>query len=315
MNPFKPWYVYRPSQLVRRLRASLYPPKPGCRPLKTAWGGVVHADPSKTIGRSILTTGVYDLAVSETLARLTDPGDWAADAGANVGYMTLLLASCARGPGGRVFAFEPHPELFRRLLRTAAAPGLGVACVDLREVALGDAPGRARLVQPPEYPGNDGTARLSGGDHGEPVEVVTLDSAVGAHSLAVLKVDVEGSEAAVLRGAARLLAGRRVRHVVFEAHDGPGGEAATLLRDAGYALYALGWSLRGPRALPAASGSLARAWEAPSLVATTEPTDLVARMRPRGWRVLSRLTDRRASAVPPRTTPPPARTSRPGWRT
>ncbi len=47
--------------------------------------------------------------MSEVLARLIDPGDTVVDAGANVGYMTVLAAAAA-GPTGRVVAFEPHPE-------------------------------------------------------------------------------------------------------------------------------------------------------------------------------------------------------------
>ena len=58
-------------------------------------GDGVLADSTKTIGQSIRTTGLYDLAVSEVLARLIDPGDTVVDAGANVGYMTVLAAAAA----------------------------------------------------------------------------------------------------------------------------------------------------------------------------------------------------------------------------
>ena len=75
-------------------------------------------DPTRAIGRSIVTTGLFDLAVSELLARLIDPGDIVVDAGANVGYMTVLAATAA-GRSGRVLAFEPHPELFAVLCQNA----------------------------------------------------------------------------------------------------------------------------------------------------------------------------------------------------
>ena len=86
----KPWYVWRPWQLVHRALATVKSPKSEFVPLPVAWGASVWADPAKTIGRSILTTGVYDLAVTEVLGRLIAPGDTVIDAGANVGYMHAL---------------------------------------------------------------------------------------------------------------------------------------------------------------------------------------------------------------------------------
>ena len=70
-------------------------PRSGYTPLPVAWGISVIADPAKMIGRSLFTTGIYDLAVSEVLARLIEPGDTVVDAGANVGYMTLLAGVAA----------------------------------------------------------------------------------------------------------------------------------------------------------------------------------------------------------------------------
>src|SRR5207249_9878145 len=89
----------------------LLPPSGGYQPIQTSWGVQMRADPTKMIGRSILTTGIYVIAVSEVLARLIRPGDTVIDAGANIGYMTLL-AAVAAGPSGTVLSFEPHPELF-----------------------------------------------------------------------------------------------------------------------------------------------------------------------------------------------------------
>jgi hypothetical protein len=54
----------------------------GYVPLRTSWGMQVIADSPSAIGRSILTTGVYNIAVSETLFRLISPGDTVFDAGA-----------------------------------------------------------------------------------------------------------------------------------------------------------------------------------------------------------------------------------------
>ena len=287
----KPWFVYRPSQLIRRVRAGLRPPPPGYVALPTSWGAPIVADPSRAIGRSILTTGVYDLAVSEALARLIAPGDTVVDAGANVGYMTVL-ASLAAGEEGRVLAFEPHPDLFavargnvdwaRRHHRAAA--------VALHQCALGDHTGVARLNVPCGFEDNDGMARLSvaADEPGRSIEVrlERLDDAIGGAVVNVLKLDVEGSEAQVLRGASRALAERRLRHVVFEEHDVRESETVRIFREHGYHLFSLGWSLRRLRVQPLGRGNLAHRYEAPSFIATVEPEVVTTRCRPRGWRVL-----------------------------
>lgn len=287
----KPWFVYRPSQLIRRVRAGLRPPPPGYVALPTSWGAPIVADPSRAIGRSILTTGVYDLAVSEVLARLIAPGDTVVDAGANVGYMTVL-ASLAAGEEGRVMAFEPHPDLFavargnvdraRRHHRTAS--------VALHQCALGDHNGVARLHMPSGFEGNDGTSRLAVApdEPGRSIEVrlERLDDAIGGAVVDVLKLDVEGFEAQVLRGASGALAERRLRHVVFEDHDVRDSEAVRILRGHGYHLFSLGWSLGRLRVQPLDRGDLAHSYEAPSFIATVEPEAVTTRCRPGGWRVL-----------------------------
>ncbi|MFO0850420.1 MAG: FkbM family methyltransferase [Gemmataceae bacterium] len=291
---WKPWFVYRPGQLVRRAVVGLWPPPPGYVPIRTCWGGRIVADPARAIGRSLLTTGLYDLAVSEALARLIAPGDTVVDAGANVGYMTVLAGAVA-GPGGSVLAFEPHPELHAVGLRTLAASGrlLTGVTVEYHQAALGERPGTAGLHVPTEYAANDGVATLGpaggAGGHAVSVRVTTLDEAIGERPVGVLKLDVEGHEAAVLRGAARALAAGRVRHVVFEAHAPDGGEAGRVLHGAGYCLFALGWSMRGLVVRESEASGPAGGYDPPSFLATREPDEALGRCRPRGWRVLGRL--------------------------
>jgi hypothetical protein len=113
----KPYYLYRPLQLARRLRTSQASDGDPLL-LRTAWGSELYCWPD-ALGRAVARTGVYDLAVAETLARLAESGETAVDAGANVGLMSNLLAH-AVGPHGRVVAFEPHPAIVQTLRRNAA---------------------------------------------------------------------------------------------------------------------------------------------------------------------------------------------------
>ena len=80
-NLLKPEYLWRPRQILRRL--SFKPSQNATLPLP--WDCTIDACSTETIGRSIATQGVYDLAITETIMRLTDPGETALDIGANIG--------------------------------------------------------------------------------------------------------------------------------------------------------------------------------------------------------------------------------------
>jgi FkbM family methyltransferase len=159
-------------------------------------------------------------------------GDVVLDVGANVGLFTLRQAL----RGASVYAFEPDPDVFRRLrsnVETNRTPGR----VEIFRQALGASPGRATLAR------TDQTVltRVLPGADGE-VDVVTLDQVVGELGLPVvdlLKLDVEGAEADVLRGGIRALA--VTRRVVMEYHS------PELLRQATAILGAASFSRLGSK--------------------------------------------------------------------
>lgn len=280
-NPIKPWYVYRPSQLVRRLRRAVFPPDDPVQVVPLPWGCDIEVDIRETIGRSIWTAGLYELATAEVLWRLADRAALAADVGANIGAFTGLLA----GRVAEVWAFEPHPTLAARLRRNvgrlAGQPGFAPCIV--HEVALSDRSGEAGLGVPAGFAANHGLAHLD--DRG-PIRVQTarLDDLLGDRVVGLLKLDVEGYEEAVLRGAVAALAEGRVHHIVFEDHVGPTSATSQLLRNHGYALYRIDWRLGGPRLAPPESP--ARPDEPPNYLATRDPELTETRCRPRGWHCL-----------------------------
>jgi FkbM family methyltransferase len=296
MNLTKPWYVYRPSQIVRRLYHSVIPGPRGVRPIPLPWGGTLKADTAKNMGRSLLEAGIYEIATSEVIARLLRPGDLALDVGAHVGYMTVLMGRRA-GPDGRVLAFEPHPDLFRLLRenrgRAREAPS---ARVELHNEAVGEATGHALLVVPPEFETNDGLASLSRTpretDTVISVDVVALDDVVGDETVRVLKLDVEGHELSALKGAARLIETHAIQHLVFEEHTGPNSAVCAFLRERGYTLFEIGWSLHGPELADFDGASITKPYEAPNYLATCDPDDALACCRSRGWCVLGRTQAR-----------------------
>ncbi|MEM1413773.1 MAG: FkbM family methyltransferase [Myxococcota bacterium] len=280
----KPEYLFRPQTLARRVIP------PSGTTARLPWGHEVEVDAADAVGKAIATLGIHDLLVCEALARLTPRGATVVDAGANLGQMTSLFAARV-GPPGRVIAFEAHPEIARQLARSAeswaAASG---APIDVRATALSSAPGEVRLSIPDDFAGNRGTARVDAEGGAGPelrVPCTTLDAALGDARVAVLKLDVEGHEPAVLEGATALLRERRLEHVVFEDHAPEHSPTVAALRKAGMTLRGLdvGW-LRPRLVAPEASGRRRR-WQARALLATFAPGAVRAAFRRPGWRALS----------------------------
>jgi FkbM family methyltransferase len=162
-----------------------------------------------------------------TLRTLIVPGMVIADVGANAGFYTLEMSSLV-GPTGRILAFEPDPFNFS-LLRTRVNKA-GVNNVDTFQMALGEAAGHATLYSS-AYNRADNRLHPSHDEaHVETtqVEVCRLDDLVQSHrtrAIDALKIDVQGAEAQVLRGAGAALAnGLRWIWIEFSpAHLKPAG--------------------------------------------------------------------------------------------
>lgn len=281
---WKPWFVRRPSQLWRRVWGAVRGTPPSAVVVRLPWGVDIEVDPSETIGRAIWTTGVYDLAVSEALFRLTRPGDLTVDAGANIGYMTGLLAVRA-GTGGRVLAFEPHPQVAERLRANVArvARRSDAAPVDVRQTGLSETAGSAQLLSPADAGANHGLAFIGSGESGVSIRTERLDDVIGADTVGVMKLDVEGHEPAVLAGAGGLLARKVIRHVVFEDHAIGTSRVCGAFAAAGYRVYALGWRMGGPVLGDPDGPPVCQPYEAPSYLATADPPDAERVMGRPGW--------------------------------
>jgi FkbM family methyltransferase len=287
----KPHYVFHPMRMFRRARyggpstAGLY------ETAKLPWGLPLQVGADEAIGFTILTTGVFDPCVSETIQRLIDPGDLVVDVGANVGYMTSLAAVRA-GTGGRVMAFEPHPVVFELLSANIARwNGAAVAPVEPHQLALSDHAGTAQLNAGHSFHANMGLSSLDASSDATsedvlmPVEVKRLDAVIGDERIGLMKIDVEGHEPGVLRGSRRLLESGLIRDIIFEDHTSYPGESTRLVEEAGYRLFSLSNDLFGVNlGAPAERGEV-REWPGASYLATREPERAAQRLRPRGWQI------------------------------
>ena len=250
------------------------------------WGAVLPIQPSDSIGRAIWHTGVYDLVVTEALLRLLDVGEMAMDIGANIGYMTSVMAAAVTSKG-RVLAVEPHPVLAHELEATLRVwrEALGWDHVELSRLAISDREGTARLYIPQSFSKNRGLATLAnveGGTAAIDVAAKLLDQILGDRSVAMLKVDVEGHESSVMRGGMRSLEAGSIRDIIYEEYQRP-SPVAELLRSSGYRIYFLRQGFSGPKLLDPDQCFPDLSWETPNYLATLDPSRARQRMSVRGW--------------------------------
>ena len=292
----KPEYIFRPGQILRRFVREYASCQNEFVEVMLPWRLPIRVRPSEAIGRAIWGQGVHELCVSECLWRLLDRGETAVDVGANIGYMTSLMAVRV-GVEGWVVAVEPHPEVFEELEYNAERwQRTQVGRIRLIGKALSNECGPARLVASSVFKQNQGTATLEvevGGGSSQDawtVERTTLDTLAEdvLATVHLLKLDVEGHERAVLEGAERLLRRGEVRDIIFEEHAMPPTAVTEMLSEYGYSISYLDKRVLGPKAVPISEKFARRSGEAPSYLATLDPERAQARLSARGWSVLRR---------------------------
>jgi FkbM family methyltransferase len=152
-----------------------------------------------------LVRGELETPVQEAFRRRLTAGDVGFDVGANVGFLSLVAGAIV-GPTGRVVAWEPVPASADAVRRNAAVNGMD--WVEVREAAVGAEPGTQTLLEVDEQSWSHLADR---GRHPRTnvereVRVEALDPLVASGELPpppLVKIDVEGSEVAVLPGMRR----------------------------------------------------------------------------------------------------------------
>ncbi len=178
---------------------------------------------NQTVGMTCLRDREFEPRVERTINDLLEPGDTAVDIGANVGYMTLVMARRV-GERGRVTAFEPAPDNLALLERNMALNDYG----DRAQVigaAVGDQAGTLDLSFDPRLPGN-ASFHYAETNAARTVEVpvVTLDETLPGQAPRLIKIDVQGHEMAVFRGAENTI--RSARPALIFEYDPKGARRA-----------------------------------------------------------------------------------------
>lgn len=221
--------------VARKVLLPLLPPPPATFTTRLAWGGTIALEFRETLGLSYLFRREFEPAEVEFLRREAKPGSHAVDVGANVGIFTLALASAVEP--GKVLAFEPVPRNLERLKANLSLNHCNN--VDVYKVALGDREDvRSIFVTDDAAYASMQESAIGRQNHSSlKVRVVTFDSVwreAGRPNVSVMKVDVEGAELSVLKGATEML-GQCSPVLMLEANTPAQLDAlAAWLREHGY---------------------------------------------------------------------------------
>lgn len=151
--------------------------------------------------------GLYELDTARLIKRMLKPGDHFVDAGANIGYFTLLAAKAVK-EHGRVDAFEPQPDNRERLMRHLRRNHLTDRVV-VHPEALSDQPGTVRIFRPADASRNHGQSSMflpaSVPSVAVDVPSVRMDQVLAGTRPKLIKLDVEGAEPLVIEGMRRLI--------------------------------------------------------------------------------------------------------------
>ncbi len=185
-------------------------------------GPLIEVRLNDQLGREILRDEHFEDAFRRDVLAALRPGMTVLDIGANFGYYTVLFAQ-AVGPAGKVVAFEPNPTMLTELRHNLALNHF--ANVIVQPVALSDHEGDLEFCCP--VPGREGHGSL------KPNESFTVQQTIRVHcrpldavceelrlpGVDLIKLDAEGAEMLVFKGAERLLSGPRRPLLFFECSE------------------------------------------------------------------------------------------------
>lgn len=206
----------------------------------------VHVRHDEYISPQIARHHVWEPFETRLLTEVLRAGDFFLDIGANIGWHTCVAAMKV-GNAGKIEAYEPDRVNFNVLQKNVIGMRrFSGHSIEAYNCALGDACGMGRLYL---APGNMGDHRIFQDEGDRPFEEVairTLDSLYYGKAClpTVVKMDTQGAEMAVLRGAEKLFAGGWRPVILFElwpyglhrAGDDPEALCA-FMRAQGYELF------------------------------------------------------------------------------
>ncbi len=178
--------------------------------------------------------GIYELSKQRAVGKLTAEGGTVFDVGANAGFYTLAFSRIT-GPAGRVVAFEPLGRNCAKILRHLALNRIGN--VTLVQAAVSDSTDIVSF-EPGE---NDFVGGIAAGSP-YLIPALSLDDFVARRNLPdpdLVKIDVEGAEADVLRGSREILKRARPRILLALHGETAASDCFNILQSLNYTLRSL----------------------------------------------------------------------------
>jgi len=191
-----------------------------CVPIETD-SGIVYGDLRISSSRGILAQPKSTSGEDIVMRNLVKSGDTVYDIGAHFGFYTLLLSKLV-GENGKVYAFEPNPELLPSLKRTISSS----KNIELIPVALSEENGSVKLFVPEDASMaslGDWTNGIAGNVHQVECEMRRLDDLTEEKKMPVpnfIKCDVEGAELSVFAGGIKMLDRVDAPILLFEINSG-----------------------------------------------------------------------------------------------
>jgi FkbM family methyltransferase len=172
-------------------------------------------NPTEHIQRQLFWYGCYEKELGDLLKKMLRPNDVFIDIGANIGYFSLLSATIS--PSIKVISFEPVKDLFQKMRenfsinKTKNIVAINAAAGEINEqgelfLSAPDNLGMSSFQQPENYSGRK-----------EKVELVAIDDwfrTSGLTKIDLVKLDIEGSELAALKGMRMVLEEQRPALIV-----------------------------------------------------------------------------------------------------
>ena len=178
------------------------------------YGQVIYNQNDQYIGRSLELYREFSALETSVFDQILTEGQLVIEAGSNIGVHTLFMARKV-GEQGRVLAFEPQRLVFQALCGNMALNSITNAfCWNM---GLSDTPGEMSIpMLDPRQPNNFGGTEMSADAPGDAIPVTTIDQ-LDLPQCDFIKVDVEGMEEKVLRGATQTI--KKYRPILYVECD------------------------------------------------------------------------------------------------
>ena len=210
-------YAHTPTGMLPYFRVAAIILSPFAEPFAPIWmevepGMKMQLDPYDLVSRTILETGAWEPESAQAVAEHLSPKATFVDVGAHIGYYSLKAATMV-GPDGHVISIEPNPQTLPALrsnIEASHARGISVwpvACAESESTLEFYAAPRANTGESSlskENASQQGPTAASFSVRARPLDAILKEAKLDR--VDVIKIDVEGAELRVLKGAAQTLA-------------------------------------------------------------------------------------------------------------